>query len=242
MATLNFLYRSEYPITDDIKVIIPKVKKVLEDEDSYYSMVHALTAMPIDMMVQLDDMGVDFTKISSYELFVLIFQTLKKENMDTSLVFGDLDVDGFDFITDKETGKISLYNKRRDILIDRRVQSQIASALRKIHNLEQNRRKPGNADAKEYMLRRAREKLQRSKSRKQDSELESLIVAMVNTEQYKYDFESTLELTIYQFNECVRQVIQKVDYEHRMHGVYSGTVNVKDMRPDDLNWLSHKSK
>ena len=90
------------------------------------------------------------------------------------------------------------------------------------------------------MIKRARDKLKRRKKIKESSQLESLIVAMVNTEQYKYDFETTRELSIYQFNESVRQVIKKVDYEHRMYGVYTGTISVKDLSQDDLNWLTHK--
>ena len=61
---------------------------------------------------------------------------------------------------------------------------------------------------------------------------------MVNTEQYKYNFESTRELSIYQFNESVRQVIRKVDYNNLMYGVYTGNVNSKEISQDKLNWLS----
>ena len=90
------------------------------------------------------------------------------------------------------------------------------------------------------MIERARRKMRRNKNRIQNSQLESLIVAMVNTEQYKYDFEGTLELSIYQFNESVRQIIKKVDYDNKMYGIYAGTVNAKELSPDDLNWLIHK--
>ena len=109
-----------------------------------------------------------------------------------------------------------------------------------IHHLEKNRRKPANPEAKEFMLERARSRMRRLKNRTEDSRLESLIIAMVNAEQYKYDFERTRELSIYQFNESVRQVIKKVDYNNRMYGVYTGTVNAKELSQDDLNWLTHK--
>ena len=66
------------------------------------------------------------------------------------------------------------------------------------------------------------------------------IVAMVNTEQFKYDFRGTKDLSIYQFNESVRQVIKKVDYEHKMSGVYAGTIDPKTFSQDELNWLIHK--
>lgn len=89
------------------------------------------------------------------------------------------------------------------------------------------------------MLERMRAKMKRH-PRAESSQLEQLIIAMVNTEQFKYDFESARSLTIYQFNECVRQIVNKVNYDNRMFGVYSGTVNVKELSQDELTWLVHK--
>ena len=44
----------------------------------------------------------------------------------------------------------------------------------------------------------------------------------------------------YQFNESVRQIIKKIDYDNKMHGIYAGTVSAKDLSQDDWNWLTHK--
>ena len=82
--------------------------------------------------------------------------------------------------------------------------------------------------------------MKRQKKRRQASQLTQLITAMVNTEQFKYGYEGTRELSIYQFNESVRQIQHKVDYDNRMHGIYAGTVDPKGMSQDDLNWLIHK--
>ena len=82
--------------------------------------------------------------------------------------------------------------------------------------------------------------MKRRQKKAEASQIEPLIVALVNTEQYKYDFESTRMLSIFQFNECVRQIIKKIDYDNRMRGIYAGTISAKDMKPDDLNWLTHK--
>lgn len=238
MSTLNLLYAKDYRINDQIKIVIPTVGEIIDNEDTYYGLVSALTSMPVDMMVQLDDVGIDFTEISDYELFLLLFGGIRDQ--DTHLIFGDLDLSKFQLATNPQNGNVILVDVESDIRIDRLIYQQIAATLRKINHLEKNRRKPGNAYAKEYMLTRAREKQKRMKNRKAESQLESLIVAMVNTEQFKYGFEGTRELSIYQFNESVRQVIKKVDYDNRMRGVYYGTVDVKGLSQDDLNWLVHK--
>ena len=236
--TQNLLYATELPINDKIKICIPTIEEIVEDEDGYYSALSLIVSAPIDFMVQLDDIGIDFSKINDYELFLLTFTALQQ--LDTHLIFRDLDLSKFIYNESDENSLPILIDMENDIIIDRSIHAMIASALRSVNHLERDKRKPGNEEARKYMIERARKKQARQKNKKFESQLESLIVAMVNTEQYKYDFESTKLLTIYQFNECVRQIVKKVDYEHKMNGVYAGTIDPKGFRQDELNWLIHK--
>lgn len=146
----------------------------------------------------------------------------------------------FKLAVNEQNGNVILLDDENDIRIDRALHSYIADVLRKIHHLEKNRKKPANEEAKTYMIQRACEKLKRQRRRKHESQLESLIVAMVNTEQFKYDFDSIRNVSIYQFNESVRQIVNKVDYDNRMFGVYSGTIDAKKLSQSDLNWLTYK--
>lgn len=237
MRTISLLYSRYYPINDNIRIVIPSMGEILEDEDSYYTMVTLLTAMPIDMMVQLDDMGIDFSEISDYEMFLLMFPAL--QSRDTSLIFGDTDLTKFELAVDEGENMV-MVDTTNDIVIDRVIYGKIAGAMRKIHHLEKNKRKPGNGAAKKFMLERARAKARRYARTQHDSQVERLIIAMVNTEQFKYNFSEVKSLSVYQFNESVRQVVRKVDYDNRMHGVYSGTISVKDLPQEDLNWLVPK--
>lgn len=237
MPSLNLLYTREYEINEDIHIVIPKLEEILPVEDEYYNLITLLTAMPIDLMVQLDDIGIDFTQINEWDLFLLSFEGIK--NSDTHLVFGDLDLGKFELAMNESNGQVVLVDSETGVTIDRAILNHIASILRKIHHLEKNRRRPGNDEAKKYMLERARAKVKRNRNRKTESKLESLIVALVNTEQFKYDFEGIKELSIYQFNESVKQVIKKVDYDNRMYGVYTGAINPKELSNEDLNWLIH---
>jgi len=238
MPVRNLLYQKEYVVNDNIKIKIPTVGEILDNEDSYYGLVSMLTAMPIDMMVQLDDVGIDFSAINEYELFLLLFEIIKGQ--DTSLVFGDLDLKPFKTAVNEQNGNIILIDETTGVRIDRALHGEIADALRKIHHLKKDNRKPANGEAKKYMIERARKKMMRQKNKIMDSQLEPLIVAIVNTEQFHYGFEGTRELSIYQFNESVRQIIKKIDYDNKMHGIYAGTVDAKELSQDELNWLTHK--
>lgn len=240
MATLNLLYEHEYIINDKIKVVIPTVGQVLDNEDEYYSMVTAFTAMPIDLMVQLDDMKIDFEQITDYDLFIILFNGLRLQNV--GLILKDIDFSKFILDIDEEKQELFLIDEENNIKIDRSVYLQISAVLRKIHNIKKNIRKPGNKDARDYMLKRAREKMKRAKNRKTESQTESLIVALVNAPEFKYDYQTVRDLTIYQFNKSLYQIVNRVDYNNRMVGIYTGNINPKDMSQDDLNWLTTKSK
>lgn len=236
-GTSSLLYSRVTPVTDQIGIVIPTVGEIIDNETEYYSIVNVLTAMPIDYMVQLDDIGVDFTQINEYELFLILFSGIRE--LDTHLVFDGVNLKLMEIMQDTKTNMPVLYDEGNDIVIDRVTHTRIANVLRKIHNLEKNNKKPGNEDARKYMLERARRKAKRKK-KAESSQLEQLIVAMVNTEQFKYGFEGTRELSIYQFNESVRQIQHKINYDNIMRGVCAGTVDPKGISQDDLNWLVHK--
>lgn len=177
MATINLLYKHEYAINDKIKILIPTIGEILDKEDEYYSLVSLLTAMPIDLMAQLDDIGIDFTQINEYELFLILFEGIKSQ--DTSLIFGDLDLSKFERAINEQNETIVYVDKENDIVIDRAIHGRIAAVLRKIHHLERNHRKPANDEVKKYLLERERVKLKRRKNKNTQSQLEPLIIAMV---------------------------------------------------------------
>ena len=233
--TNNILFKkSVVIIPDKIEIKIPLVGDIIDsDEEEYYRLVSLLTAMPIDCMVQLDDLGIDFTTINEYELFFMLFHSLQKSN--TNLIFGDLNLEKFRVDKSPENGEYILRNTDDDIVIDRGIYTQITNVLRKIHNLEKNNKKPADEGTRQYLIERARKKMKRK--RQYQSQLESLIIALVNTEQCKYNFDGIRELSIYQFNECVRQIIKKIDYDNRMYGIYTGTINAKELSQNDLIWF-----
>jgi len=236
MPSLDLLYESEIRINDNIRVMIPDVGTILKHESDYYRLVSVLTSVPYDMMVQLDDIGIDFSEIDDYELFLLLFSGLKSE--DTSLIFGDLDLSGFNAEINEKNGTIILRDPGTGVVIDRGIFTSIANSLRIIHHLEKTRKQPGNEDAKKYLIERARKKMARRRSRNTRSELQSLIIAMVNTSEFKYNYETVKDLSIYQFNQSVHQILRKTDWDNRMHGIYAGTIDAKQLKEEDLSFIS----
>lgn len=235
----SLLIARSVPITDFLSIYIPTVGEILSSDDrEYYQMVTTLTSSPYDLMVQLDDMGIDYEQITDFELFMLLFQSL--QNKDLSLIFPGLDPSLLKPAKNNENGQIVLWDAENRIVIDELIYNEICDALRKIHFTEKPKYKAGNKEAKEFLIERTRLKQKRQAKKPYRSFLEDLVVAMVNTEEFKYNYEQTMDLTIYQFNASVRQIQRKINYNHVMSGCYFGTVDIKKIDQRELNWLTQE--
>lgn len=231
----KLLYADRYNINDKIYVRVPTVGEVLDNEDKYFEIVYTIIATPYDLMVQLDDNGIDFTKISSFELFCLLFGHLKE--LDTSLVFGDLDLSKFNVAMNTQNGNYVLRDEENDITIDRAIHGQICACLRKLLNIPKTEKLPGNEEGRIYMLEKARKKAKRKKKKQPDSQIEDLIVALVNTAEFPYDYMSVKDISIYQFYSSLKQITHKVKFDKTMIGVYAGTVSFDKLNMDERSWI-----
>lgn len=232
----GLLFAHEYKINDFISIRIPTVGEVVDNEDAYFEVVCSIIATPYDMMVQLDDIGIDFTKINDFDLFCLTFPHL--QTLDTSLVFGDLDFSKFQSTISKQNGNIVWLNPETGAAIDIAIHNQIAAFLRTMLRIDRKVKRPGNEEARKYMIERARVKQKRQRRRQtKKSNLEDQIVALVNTPEFKYDFVTMRELTIYQFYASLFQVCHKIKYDNTMVGYYAGTVKFEDLPEKDRTWI-----
>lgn len=59
MPHTHLLYKKQVDVNDKIHIVIPSVGDIIDREDEYYSMISAITSMPIDMMAQLHEAGID---------------------------------------------------------------------------------------------------------------------------------------------------------------------------------------
>lgn len=239
----SLLYEREYQVGEHITLNIPTIGEIIDAKDGYYRTLDLFTAMPIDYMVQLDDMGVDFTEIDNWQLFLMLFRGFSiggfVAGIRSDLFFKNIDLSEFELAIRESTEEIVLVNQNTDVIIDRQLYNHISDAMCMIYGRKRNEKRPGNKAAKEYMIEVERKKQRRRRRKSHKTEFEILIVALVNNENFKYNFATVRDLTIYQFNESVKQVLKKTEYDNRMHGVYSGTLDASTLSQDDLNWLVH---
>ena len=129
----NLLKVQDYPINNKISVHVPTVDEIFNFGDQkYYNMVQSLTATPFDLMVELDDIGIDYETITDYQLFVLMMQSIAFEEADTSILFQNLDLKKFKEAEDLSNGEHILFDEENDIKIDQMIALEICNVIRKI--------------------------------------------------------------------------------------------------------------
>lgn len=219
-----------------LSIKIPTVGEILEDEFTYYNIVSSLTASPFQYMVQLDDMGIDFTTVTDYELFKILFLIYAKS--DLSLLFGDLDLSDCEIYRGKNQEEF-LYSPGNDIEINEKVYDDIVNIIRTINLFEKVKYKPGNESARKYLLEKERKKQKRNSKKTYEPYLEKLVVALVNSSEFPYNYDSCMDLSIYRFNQSFKQIQHKIAFDNTMIGVYAGTVDTSKLsNTDALSWIS----
>ena len=228
-------------VSNNIYVRIPTVGEILKDEQFYYSIVHAFTAVPYQYMVMLDDMHYDFSKMTDYELFQILFPIYAKT--DLSIIFGDLNTS--DYIVYKNplnsTKTICSPTNGEDYDIGENIYYEIVDILRKVNLLERFRGKPGNEAARKYLLEKERRRMKRNANKPYEPYLEKLVIALVNSPGFKYDFDEVMDLSIYKFNQSFKYIQTRVTFDKTMIGVYAGTLDTTKLTDKScLSWIPTK--
>ena len=235
----SLLNATSVDIVPNLSIRIPTVGEILEDEEHYYSLVSSLTATPFQYMVQLDDIGIDYTQITDYQLFMMLFPMYAK--LDLSLLFSDLDTSDFGIYINQQDNSQVIYSPNNNIIIDELIYNDLADTIRKINLFEKVKSKPGNESARKYLLEKERKKQKRNTKKPKEPYLEKLAIALVNTSEFPYNYETCMDLSIYKFNQSFKQIQQKITFDNTMIGVYAGTVDTSKMTNKDvLSWISSK--
>lgn len=227
----------DIPIKPGITIHQPTLGEIRDlGEGQYWRTVYNLTATPSDLMIQLDDLGEDFTKIDEFEVFCkYIAPSMPKEK--TYFILGDLDLASMDVWQDKRNGQIYLGNEKENILIDRFTYITFTKILREMHCLKKNMDMPANEYSKRMMLEDARDDYEINKDKPFKSILMPLISSMVVMPGFKHDEVSVFNMKICPFMDATKRNSHIKQADILLQSGYSGFgIKFKDV---DKNLLSY---
>ena len=238
---LKMYFGEPYNITYEggyIEVLQPKIGDILYfGERDFYAMLNVFIANTTSYRLQLWQMGIDWNKISDYELFCMLIKTLNVES--TRLLFGDLDFRLFDLYEKKidDTAVVTLYNKEQQIEIDENTYKHITAYLRLMFNIYPKIEKAKNKATKEAMIWEDELNLANSKKDSNKSTLLPLVSTCVNHPGFKYKLEELKDMGIVQFMDSVQRIQIYESTTALMKGMYSGMIDTKGLDKDALNFM-----
>lgn len=233
------LYRgSDFAVNNKITIHQPTLGEICDyGEKEYFSMVYSLTSVGADLKWQLDDLGIDYTKIDDFKLFYsLLARTYPQEK--TGILLGSLDLKKFQLYIKNSSDEPVMYDAEHDILIDEYTYLTIAEVLRRIHGLKKNSQLPGNEATKRILIEDDREAYLIHKGKSTSSPLKSLISAMINSEGFKYNHSEVWDMKINAFMDSVRRITKIKNAELLLQSGYSGYgINLKEINQKEIDWL-----
>ncbi len=233
------LYRGyDISVTDQITLHQPTLDEICQyGEQQYWSMIYTLTSVGADMKFQLYDIGIDYSKISDYELFYsLLCRNFTQEK--TSILLGDLDFPMFQLFQQQDSEEIVMYDEKHDILLDENTYLTIADILRKMHGLKRNNQMPANESTKQILIEDARDEYDQNKNKPYHSQLKNLVSTMINCEGFKYNHSEVWNMKINAFMDSVKRISKIKNADLLLHSGYSGFgVNLKEISNKQLDWL-----
>ena len=233
------LYRgADYLLSDQILIHQPTLYEIcLYGEKEYYQMVITLTSVPADLKWQLWDMGIDYTKIDEFQLFYSFLSKYYGREQ-TSILFGDLDLQKFEPYVNKENQEVVMYDSAGELIIDAQLYRKMTRYLRQMHGLVKDDKKPANETTKQILIEDARDEYLRYKDKEYHSHLRNMISAMVNSEGFKYNLDQVWNMKIYAFMDSVRRIAKIKNAGLLLESGYSGFgISLKEINKKELDWM-----
>ena len=240
------LYRGDnYVLSNGVEIKCPTLGEICDyGESDYLSMVSIFTSTNIDRCAQLDDMGIDYTKITNFEMFVIFAMMLSnrkdKENnlIDTSPLFGDLNFHSFIHVDCD--GELCLVNQD-GIKFTNDIFEEMAAWIRKMHGMappQYTNVKDGFAKKQLIIDARNDAEFQRRlrEFRGEHSVYLPYISALVNHPNFKYGWDNVWNMKVYAFFDSLKRVSLIDNANHLYQGLYSGCIEYNKIK-NELNWL-----
>ena len=230
---LALYFGDPYVVNDYITITIPKIGDIVRyGERQYYSIVQTITAIPSEMKSQLWDMGIDWTQMTDFQLFMMLAPTLPKSK--TSILFGDFDFQALRPFENKLNDTVRLYNPDTGEIIDELAYGKISSYLCSAHNLTKKVEKAANEFTKKFMIDEDRQNLQYNAKQPYKSFLRPLVSAVKCRMGYTLDYVRNMGL--YEFMDDLKRLQIIVHSDALLQGSYSGMIDTKKIPKKEFDW------
>lgn len=232
-------FRDDIKVKDGLYIQVPTVGEIRGyGECEYFSYARTITSVGADMKFQLWKLGVDYTTIEDYDLFIKylfpILATFDETEKDRGLLMKDLSFRDFDVRMNKKTNELVLYDEDKDLIIDRFAYKYMAEVIRQIHFWKRNNEMPANNSTKMALIEDAEDEYNASRNKPFKSVLLPYISGLRIVGGGYGDIRSFDDMGIYALLYDARRAAHIMNADALLHGGYGGFA---DLSKADKNSL-----
>lgn len=257
-------------ITDTISCKHPTISEVLaideenlglHSEEQYYSMVNLFLTDPYSYMVYLDDLGIDYEKSNSFEVFVLLYNDYISKIKELSsacnekqlnfLIHNNIYSRAFKFffgierffIAKDENGNDVVAYGNNEFLFDKETYPYIEEFIKRINGIPDiDKIYPEDEMSKQILLEDERDKIKRKmKHKDKDDEknvdrfgnLLSNITWVSNGAITPFNRQN---LHLFDLIDGFKKTDKLLNYKNTMTGLYSGCIEKKKINMNEIHW------
>ena len=221
----------------------PTIGDIIElGEKRFYMTLNAFTTNTTSFRLQLWEQGMDWNKISDFELFIMLVGTADKEVY--RLFAPDIDFSKFGVYQKQKPGSEEvvkvLYNVEDKIEINEEVYFHLSQYLRNVFNIFPEEKMTSDATMKRWFIQKDKRELanrEQMKHKDEDSGLLPVISACCNHPGFKYKSKELKELNVFQFYDSVKRLQVYESSTALQKGMYSGFMDGSKVSFDDYNFM-----
>lgn len=193
-----------------------------------------LTAEPFDMPYYLSRAGIDFAKITPFELFCYLSRGLPRES--TKLLLGNLNLS--DFKITCRNGETLLMDSN-GIMINSLTREILADNIRRMHSLPKNIITSCENDfTHDLLIQQQKKEIDRAERRRKMFGENSNYAAFISSLACEWqNYDQVLDMTVGRFFDALVRLGYKVTSQNLYMGIYSGNLSPKDINKKDLDWM-----
>lgn len=262
---------NDLQITTSISFKHPTLQEVIDidkdhlglySENMYYSMVNVFLTDPYDYMVFLDDKGIDYEQVNSFDVFCMLFQDYIKRIQSSYEIYSEeqilellqnniyftafkffLGIEEFYIGKDQDGNDVIGYGNKQ-FLMDSTIYDYITEFIRKINGIPNSEKiYPEDEWAKQILIEDEREKLKKQVRKRENGEqdnnkdrLGNLISSLTWSCNGGITPFNRNQLHMYDLIDGINRTDKLLNYKNTMTGYYSGCIEKKNINFNELHW------
>lgn len=236
---LRLYFGEDYKVNDKIIIRQPTIQDILDmGEKNFYATIAPFTTNPTSFKVQLWDLGIDWNKISDFELFSLLIKTVSVEQ--TKILFGDFDFGSFDLVAkiDENGNSIPvLYSQKLNLEIDETIYLKIREYICFMFGIKLENEYIKGKSLKGEVIAKARADMAKNLAETNGSSLVQMISFALNHPGFKYKKDELRKVGYVEFLDSIKRLQIYESTRALTQGSYSGFCDTSKIPKEEFNFL-----